>query len=106
MDNKLVIAIAEFIGTFILLSAILLTGNPIYIAAAFLAAITLAGNFSGGHINPAVSLTMWLNKSIQGSDLVYYILPQILGAVCAFYLWKNVIPSIKMGNPGIISPLK
>ena len=89
MDNKLVIAIAEFIGTFILLSASLLTGNPIYIAAAFLAAITLAGNFSGGHINPAVSVVMASFGKLSTSELIPYCLAQIGGALVALEIYKR-----------------
>jgi aquaporin Z len=108
IDLKIIIA--EFIGTFLLLTAILVTGNPIYITAAFLAAITMAGKFSGGHINPAVTLTMWLNKSIQTSEAALYILPQIAGAVGAFYLWKYVINSRKISGTGpllkpVVSPV-
>ena len=85
------VIIAEFIGTFILIISILITGNPIYIAAAFLAAITIVGKFSGGHINPVVSLTMFLNGTIKSNQILEYIGPQIIAAVSAFYMYQYLI---------------
>lgn len=86
----LTLFVAEFIGTFILISSILITGNPLYIAAAFLAAITIIGGISGGHINPAVSLVMFVNGTITMNKLLNYIPAQILGALSAYYLYKNI----------------
>ena len=43
--------LAEFLGTFLLVIAILFTGKPIIIAAGFLLAISMIGPLSGGHIN-------------------------------------------------------
>ena len=39
------------------------------------------GNVSGCHVNPAVSLAVFMNKGIDGIDLVGYIIAQILGAL-------------------------
>ena len=81
---------AEFFGVFILVISILATGNPIYIAAAFLAAITIIGKISGGHINPVVTLAMFVNGTIKSSQLAEYIVPQIAGALFAVYVYKNL----------------
>ena len=83
------IFIAEFIGTFILMLAIFATGNPYYIASAFLGAITIASSSSGGHLNPAVSLAMLMNGSIKLNQLMVYIPAQILGALAAYYAYKQ-----------------
>jgi len=83
------IFVAEFIGTFILVIAILATGNPVYIAAAFLGAITIASSISGGHINPVVSLAMLMNGSIKLNQLITYIPAQALGAIVAYYIYKQ-----------------
>ena len=82
------IFLAEFVGTFILVLAILATGNPLFIAAAFLAAITIASKFSGGHLNPAVSLVMVMNGTIKSGQLIAYIPAQIAGAVTAYCAFK------------------
>lgn len=41
------------------------------------------GNVSGCHINPAVSLAMFLDKRMSGKDLAGYVLAQCIGAVIA-----------------------
>jgi aquaporin Z len=80
--------LAEFIGTFILLIAILLTGYPLYIAAAFLAAITIAGAVSGGHINPVVSVVMYLKGDLAPAKLPLYIVAQLCGALAAYGVYR------------------
>lgn len=80
--------ISEFIGTFILVLAILLSGQPLYIAAAFLGAITIAGGISGGHLNPAVSLTMLANGDIGMGKFAQYAGAQVAGALVALAVAK------------------
>ena len=82
------IFLAEFIGTFILILSILTSGNPLFIAAAFLAAITIAGAVSGGHINPVVSLVMVMKGTIQSSQLLVYVPAQVLGAFTAYAVYR------------------
>jgi aquaporin Z len=81
--------LAELLGTFILVLSILATANPLYIAAAFLAAITIISKISGGHINPVVSLAMYLNGTLSMNQLLTYIPAQILGAILAFFAYKK-----------------
>ncbi len=38
------------------------------------------GNISGCHINPAVSLAMWIRKKLTTQDLLGYVIAQIIGA--------------------------
>lgn len=38
------------------------------------------GNISGCHINPAVSVAVWMRKGITTSELIGYIIAQIIGA--------------------------
>ena len=80
----------EFIGTFILLLAILATQNTFFIAFAFLAAILIAG-FSGSHINPVVTMVMKLKGNIPASAVPEYILGQIAGAFVALQVSKSFI---------------
>jgi glycerol uptake facilitator-like aquaporin len=49
---------AEFLGTTFFVYVVLATGNPLAIGAAFALAMLLTAKFSGGHINPAVSIVM------------------------------------------------
>jgi glycerol uptake facilitator-like aquaporin len=81
---------AEFLGTFILLTAILFTGNPLFIAAGFLMAITVAGGISGGHLNPAVSIAMVAKGDLPVGALPQYVIAQILGALAALAVFKQI----------------
>ena len=87
---------AEIIGTFVLVfmgcgAAMLLGVDPAggHLAVAFafgLAIVAMAyaiGSVSGCHINPAVSLSMLLDKRLSGKDFVCYIISQAIGAVAA-----------------------
>ncbi len=80
--------IVEFIGTFIFLSVILLSGHPLAIALALLLVIYLGGSISGGHYNPAVSIMMYLKKSLTATDLPFYIIAQVLGGIVALKFYK------------------
>ena len=82
--------VVEFIGTFLFLSIILSVGEPIPIAVGLLAAIYFGGAVSGGHFNPAVSVMMYLNKTLPLTDLAFYILAQVAGGAGAFYFSKLV----------------
>jgi aquaporin Z len=89
---------AEFIGTFWLVlggcgSAVLAAGFPglgigfMGVALAFgLTVLTMAyaiGHISGCHLNPAVSFGLWAGKRFKGSELIGYIVAQLLGAIVA-----------------------
>lgn len=94
--------IAEFLGTFWLVlggcgSAVLAAnfggdGNPLGlgflgVSLAFgLTVLTMAyavGHISGGHFNPAVSFGLFAGKRFSGSDLLPYIIAQVVGAIVA-----------------------
>lgn len=82
--------LVEFIGTFIFLSVILTTGEPIPIGIALATAIFFGGKISGGAFNPAVALMMHLKGKLNIVDLGGYTVAQLLGAVCAFLFQKNI----------------
>jgi aquaporin Z len=89
-------ALAEFIGTFWLVfggcgSAVLAAGFPQFgigflgVAFAFgLTLLTMAfaiGDISGCHLNPAVSVGLFVGKRFPKSDLLPYIIAQLVGGV-------------------------
>jgi aquaporin Z len=91
-------AFAEFIGTFWLVlggcgSAVLAAAFPglgigyVGVALAFgLTVLTMAfaiGHISGCHLNPAVSFGLWAGKRFPGSELLPYIVAQVIGAIVA-----------------------
>ncbi|WP_375477876.1 aquaporin Z [uncultured Nostoc sp.] len=54
------------------------------------------GHISGGHFNPAVSFGLWAGKRFPGSDLLPYIVSQVIGAVVA----AGIIYLIASGKTG------
>ena len=105
---------AEMFGTFLLVSMSVGTAmfagafmdgytSVIAIAMAFglslmIAAYTI-GPISGCHINPAVSLAMFINKKLSGRDLLGYILAQIIGAILgALLVFTIAAPLLGTGN--------
>lgn len=111
--------IAEFIGTFWLVlggcgSAVLAAVYPyatpdgtnplglgfLGVSLAFgLTVFTMAyaiGHISGCHLNPAVSFGLWAGKRFPGSELLPYIVSQVLGAIVA----AGVIFVIASGREG------
>jgi glycerol uptake facilitator-like aquaporin len=92
---------AEFLGTFILAASIeFITvydqgsqSNLLFaILAGFFVAITLTREISGGHINPGVTLTVYLaeqdekSKTEQSKQMWMYFVSQIAGATSAALL--------------------
>jgi aquaporin Z len=98
LSNKL---IAEFIGTFWLVlggcgSAVISAAFPdvgiglLGVALAFgLTVLTMAyaiGHISGCHLNPAVSVGLVVGGRFPASELIPYIVAQVLGATAAAFL--------------------
>ena len=83
--------IVEFLGTMFLMFVIFVTGNWIAIGAALAIAVYVGGAISGGAFNPAVAIALYAAGKLSKSDLIPYIIVQILGALAAFYLYKQFI---------------
>ena len=81
--------LAEFIGTLIFVSVILVTGNPWAIGAALALVILIISSISGGHLNPAVSIVMAFGGKLSMKDLLPYIIAQILGGLLALAIFKK-----------------
>jgi len=111
MTKKL---IAEFIGTFWLVrggcgSALLACSFPehgigfVGVALAFgLTVLTMAfaiGHISGCHLNPAVSIGLWVGGRFDKKELIPYIISQVLGGILAAY----VLYTIASGKEGFIA---
>jgi len=82
--------IAEFLGSLVFIYIILATGNAYAIGAALVVVILVTSSLSGGHINPAVTLTMTAAGKLPMSKTLYYILAQILGGLSALAIYKMV----------------
>ena len=96
--------IAECLGTAILVfmgcgSAVFLgtaaNGGHMAVALAFglsiVAAAYVIGGISGCHINPAVSLAMYIVKKLSGPDLANYIIAQVIGAIIGALLLRILV---------------
>jgi aquaporin Z len=108
--------LAEFLGTLVLVfggcgSAVFAAAFPdakanefgigfLGVSLAFgLTVVIMAyaiGHISGCHLNPAVSFGLWAGKRFPGSELLPYIVSQVLGAIVA----AGLIYLIASGKPG------
>jgi aquaporin Z len=102
---------AEFIGTLWLVlggcgSAVLAAAFPSLgigfagVSLAFgLTVLTMAfaiGHVSGCHLNPAVSVGLWAGRRFPGTDLLPYIIAQVLGGIAG----AGILYLIASGHPG------
>lgn len=110
------ILLAEFIGTLWLVvagcgSAVLAAAFPdlgigfVGVSLAFgLAVLTMAytiGHISGCHLNPAVTIGLWIGGRFDKKDLLPYIAAQVLGAIAGaaiLYLIASGKAGFELGN--------
>jgi len=103
--------LAELISTFALVfigaGAILannsLTGVALAHGLVLMAMIYATAHISGAHVNPAVTLGMWVTKKINTKDGIFYIFAQLLGASIAGYLLLAIFPNGLDANLGATS---
>ena len=102
---------AELIGTFVLVfggvgSAVLAgskignVGVSLVFGLSLLAMVYAIGPISGCHVNPAVTLGLFLAKKMHGRDVAGYWIAQGLGAIAA----AAVLLAIASGAPGGYDP--
>jgi MIP family channel proteins len=100
--------VAEFVGT--LLFVFLGAGSVVVAAAgapgagigplgvalahgvALAIVVSMTMNISGGHINPAVTIGLWIANRFEGRRVGVYILAQLLGALVGAALVKGLFP--------------
>jgi len=110
-------ALAEFIGTALLLIAVIGSGiaaqslspgdtglelleNAIATGAALVAIILAVGSVSGAHLNPVVSAADALFGGLRPRELVAYVIAQVAGALAGVII-ANVmfsLPAVSMSN--------
>ena len=97
--------ISELIGTMVLVlfgcGSAAIAGSvlgTVGIALAFgLSIVAMAyviGDISGCHINPAVSIGMWIDGRMETKDLIMYIVFQCIGAIIGIAILVAIISSI------------
>jgi len=94
--------VAEAIGTCVLVlvgcGTAMITGciGAGYLTTAFAFGLVIVGmaycigNISGCHINPAVSLAVWLNKGISTQDFIGYVASQFAGSLIGTALLRLI----------------
>ena len=122
-------SVAELVGTYIFvlfgpgsvvafIAAFNQTLNPstlFYLAITFGLGIAIGimaiANISGGHVNPAVTISLFIAGRFPGKNVVPYIIAQLIGAVLAsatvsVLFGYNVANSVQFGAtiPGIRGP--
>ena len=83
--------IAEFIGTFFLVLTVgctVIPGAagviaPLAIGASLMVMVFATGHISGAHLNPAVTLAVFLRGKCPASDVIPYWIAQILAGIAA-----------------------
>jgi len=83
--------LVEFLGTMFLMFVIFATGHWAAIGAALAIAALLGGAISGGAYNPAVAISLYAAGKLSKSDLIPYIVVEILGGLTAFFLYKKFV---------------
>ncbi|KAI9265009.1 aquaporin-like protein, partial [Phascolomyces articulosus] len=112
--------LAEFIGTLILVLLIngvsaeqrLDVSMDSWLTVAYgngmavLFAISICGHISGAHMNPAITVTLWLFSNFPRHRVPNYIIAQTLGAFCgSAVLYLIIIPAIDQFDGGTRSIL-
>ena len=99
--------IGEIIGTFALVfcgtgaiiinqesgGAITHAGIAITFGLIVTAMIYSLGDVSGAHLNPAVSIALWVAKKFPGKEILPYVLSQAIGAFIASAILKVLFPN-------------
>jgi len=82
-------SINEFIGTFLFVLLISLAAGSgatltgVAIGTMLMCMVYMGGHISGGHYNPAVSLSVWIRGKAPWWKCLLYVVVQSLGALCA-----------------------
>ncbi len=107
--------VVEFIGAFFLVLTVGFTViepgagamAPLAIGSALMVMVYAGGHISGGHYNPAVTLAVWLRGRCATSDVIPYMVAQVIGAVIAAFivLFLKGNPSIEPSQPNALYAL-
>jgi glycerol uptake facilitator-like aquaporin len=94
---------AEFMGTFFLVffgvtSFISMSGDDMLLEGTITLGLTLfvlvhiLGPVSGCHLNPAITIPVFMSGKMKQEDTIAYIIAQIMGATLGFILFKELKP--------------
>lgn len=101
--------ITELIGSLVLTLAVLNSNNsPFVVLLVVLAIILVFGKLSGGQINPAVTVSMFVTKNISAIKATSYVVAQLLGAMLAVVIASKFMvgndPTMQGGLYNLFDP--
>jgi glycerol uptake facilitator-like aquaporin len=85
---KLLVGLCEALGTCLLVLSVLASGNWLVVGATLAVVLWLIGDISGGHVNPVITLIMYMNGSFGAGKSVQYVAAQTIGGLAALYLFR------------------
>jgi MIP family channel proteins len=112
-------AVAEFVATFALIfigaGSVIIASNPLnqsgLVGVALAHGIVLAvmvsvtGHLSGGHVNPAVTVAVFVTGNIKAGLAAVYILAQLAGATAGGLMLRFVFPAADWKGAALGAPL-
>ena len=81
----------EMLGTCLLLLSVLASGNWLVIGATLAVVLWLIGDISGGHVNPVITLVMYMNGSFTATLAAQYVAAQVVGGLAALYAYRMLM---------------
>jgi aquaporin Z len=97
--------LTECIGTFFLVFTVCLTvvfgvtAAPLAIGSSLMIMVYMGGHISGGHFNPAVTLSVWMRGKLNGSQVIPYWVAQLVGAIVA-----GLLATVITGKSFVVAP--
>ncbi|MGH2728458.1 MAG: MIP family channel protein [Actinomycetota bacterium] len=104
---------AEFVGAFALIfigagsvvTSLLGASNLVGVALAhglvIAVMVSAVGHVSGGHFNPAVTISAWITQKIKASDAIGYVIAQLAGGAAGAFLLKAALGASLVDNPQV-----
>ena len=99
--------LVEFIGTFFLVFTVGMAVRsgaalaPLAIGSALMVMVYASGHISGGHLNPAVTLAVWLRGKCDARDVVPYWVAQLAAGAIAALLVTYLFGGRPTGGPAL-----
>ena len=104
---------AEFLGTFFLVffgvtSFISMSGNDMLLEGTITLGLTLfvlvhiLGPVSGCHLNPVITIPVFMSGKMKQDETIAYIVAQIIGATIGFVMFKELNPETATSNIDIL----
>jgi|TARA_B110000858_G_C17408699_1_gene295724 glycerol uptake facilitator-like aquaporin len=81
--------LAEFLGSLIFVYVLLNTENVFAYCIVLVIVTLIIYPYSGGHVNPVVSIILASQGKIKTTDLMPYVISQVFGGLVALEIYKK-----------------